>query len=232
MAESLFKTGDYVELKPCGENGLSANAGSKESYESVVTNVGRDNTVTVSLPRIGNQTVPLEEGEEYLLRFIVSSGSYECRGVVEDDSSSPLGSGYVIRLLSELTRDRKRMFFRLDKVIPVLYSLQGKESEEDNREETEEEEEKQEEKQKGTCFNISAGGLRFASNTDIERGENIKIYIPFGDTGREICVTGSVIYTDNVDRENAGFEHRVRFADIDFDTAESLARYCFDEACK
>ena len=106
----------------------------------------------------------------------------------------------------------------------------------------------------GTCFNLSGGGVRFSSGTDIERGRIIQMNLLIGNrsgtsvgTGSEtqmqktnaskeedegVIVSGRVIYTDNVGDEDAVYEHRVEFTDIHPDTRERIIRYCFDEANK
>ncbi len=218
MTEGLYKTGDYVELRllsgrkgiPGGENSLVS--------ESIITQTGADNEIRIAMPTQRGQASPIEDGEVYELRFIASSGSFACRAQVVDDLDAEIGNGFELKLISELTKDCKRMFYRLDKVIPVSYSIV--------------EDEHTGQMLGGTCFNLSAGGVRFSSGTDIERGRKILMNLMLDGENEVITVSGRVIYTDNVGQEDAVYEHRVEFTDINPDTKERIVRYCFDEACK
>ena len=218
MTEALYKSGDYVELKllsgrkgiPVGENSVLS--------ESIITKTGPDNEIWIAMPTHNGQASPIEDGEVYELRFIASSGSFACMAEVVDDLDAEMGNYFELKLISELAKDSKRMFYRLDKVIPVMYSIG--------------EEEGAGQMLGGTCFNLSAGGVRFSSGTDIERGRIIRMNLMLGAENEDVIVTGKVIYTDNVGFEDAVYEHRVEFTDISADTKERIVRYCFDEACK
>lgn len=218
MTEALYKTGDYVELKLLsGRKGKESGETSVIS-ESIITRTDAENLIRIAMPTQRGQASPLEEGEVYELRFIASSGSFACRATVVDDMDAELGNGFELKLVSELTKDSKRMFYRLDKVIPIMYTIG--------------EDEASGQMLGGTCFNLSAGGIRFSSGTDIERGRIIRMNLILGGEKDDLIVSGRVIYTDNVGLEDAVYEHRVEFTDISADTKERIVRYCFDETCK
>lgn len=218
MTEAFYKTGDYVELKLLsGRKGKESTETSVIS-ESIITRTDAENLIRIAMPTQRGQASPLEEGEVYELRFIASSGSFACRATVVDDMDAGIGNGFELKLISELTKDCKRMFYRLDKVIPVMYTIA--------------EDENTGQMLGGTCFNLSAGGVRFSSGTDIERGRTIRMNLMLGGEKEDLIVSGRVIYTDNVGLEDAVYEHRVEFTDISADTKERIVRYCFDETCK
>ena len=218
MTEAFYKTGDYVELKLLsGRKGKESTETSVIS-ESIITRTDAENLIRIAMPMQRGQASPLEEGEVYELRFIASSGSFACRATVVDDMDAGIGNGFELKLISELTKDCKRMFYRLDKVIPVMYTIA--------------EDENTGQMLGGTCFNLSAGGVRFSSGTDIERGRTIRMNLMLGGEKEDLIVSGRVIYTDNVGLEDAVYEHRVEFTDISADTKERIVRYCFDETCK
>ena len=218
MTEAFYKTGDYVELKLLsGRKGKESTETSVIS-ESIITRTDAENLIRIAMPTQRGQASPLEEGEVYELRFIASSGSFECRATVVDDMDAGIGNGFELKLISELTKDCKRMFYRLDKVIPIMYTIA--------------EDENTGQMLGGTCFNLSAGGVRFSSGTDIERGRTIRMNLMLGGEKEDLIVSGRVIYTDNVGLEDAVYEHRVEFTDISADTKERIVRYCFDETCK
>jgi len=218
MTEALYKTGDFVELKLMSGRRGDPTGESQILSESIIMWTGSDNEIRITMPTFKGQSSPIEEGEVYELRFIAASGSFACRARVIDDLDAEIGNGYKMKLISELTKDCKRMFYRLDKVIPIMYSLK--------------EEDGAGQMLKGTCFNISGGGIRFSSGTDIGRGRNILMNLMLGRDDEDIMVSGRVIYTDNVGLEDAVYEHRVEFTDMTSDTKEKIVRYCFDEACK
>ncbi|MBR5369488.1 MAG: flagellar brake protein [Lachnospiraceae bacterium] len=218
MTEAFYKTGDYVELKLLsGRKGKESTETSMIS-ESIITRTDAENLIRIAMPTQRGQASPLEEGEVYELRFIASSGSFACRATVVDDMDAGIGNGFELKLISELTKDCKRMFYRLDKVIPIMYTIA--------------EDENTGQMLGGTCFNLSAGGVRFSSGTDIERGRTIRMNLMLGGEKEDLIVSGRVIYTDNVGLEDAVYEHRVEFTDISADTKERIVRYCFDETCK
>ncbi|MBQ6091867.1 MAG: flagellar brake protein [Lachnospiraceae bacterium] len=218
MTEAFYKTGDYVELKLLsGRKGKESTETSVIS-ESIITRTDAENLIRIAMPTQRGQASPLEEGEVYELRFIASSGSFACRATVVDDMDAGIGNGFELKLISELTKDCKRMFYRLDKVIPIMFTIA--------------EDENTGQMLGGTCFNLSAGGVRFSSGTDIERGRTIRMNLMLGGEKEDLIVSGRVIYTDNVGLEDAVYEHRVEFTDISADTKERIVRYCFDETCK
>ena len=218
MTEAFYKTGDYVELKLLsGRKGKESTETSMIS-ESIITRTDAENLIRIAMPTQRGQASPLEEGEVYELRFIASSGSFACRATVVDDMDAGIGNGFELKLISELTKDCKRMFYRLDKVIPIMYTIA--------------EDENTGQMLGGTCFNLSAGGVRFSSGTDIERGRTIRMNLMLDGEKEDLIVSGRVIYTDNVGLEDAVYEHRVEFTDISADTKERIVRYCFDETCK
>ena len=218
MTEAFYKAGDYVELKLLsGRKGKESTETSVIS-ESIITRTDAENLIRIAMPTQRGQASPLEEGEVYELRFIASSGSFACRATVVDDMDAGIGNGFELKLISELTKDCKRMFYRLDKVIPIMYTIA--------------EDENTGQMLGGTCFNLSAGGVRFSSGTDIERGRTIRMNLMLDGEKEDLIVSGRVIYTDNVGLEDAVYEHRVEFTDISADTKERIVRYCFDETCK
>ncbi|MCR4721098.1 MAG: flagellar brake protein [Lachnospiraceae bacterium] len=218
MTEALYKTGDFVELKLMSGRKGNPTGDNQTLSESIIMWAGPDNEIHITMPTMRGQACPVEESEIYELRFIASSGSFACRAQVMEDTDSEFGNGYRLKLISELTKDCKRMFYRLDKVIPIMYSLK--------------EEAGTGQMLEGTCFNLSGGGIRFSSSTDIERGRNILINLMIGKGNTDLIVSGRVIYTDNVGLEDAVYEHRVEFVDMEPDTKERIVRYCFDEACQ
>jgi c-di-GMP-binding flagellar brake protein YcgR len=218
MTEGPYKTGDYVELKLLSGQKGDGSVESNMISESIITRTGSDNVIWISMPTHQGQVNPLEDNEVYEIRFIASAGSFACRARVVDDSTAESGNEFELKLISELMRDCKRMFYRLDKIIPVMYSLR--------------EDEGSGHMLGGTCFNLSGGGVRFSSGTDIERGRFILMNLMLGGDKNGISVPGRVIYTDNVEPEEAVYEHRVEFTDISPDVREKIIRYCFDEASK
>lgn len=217
MPEELYKTGDYVELRLLSGRKGNPSAETSVVSESIITGTLPGNVLRITIPTQRGRSCPVEEGEVYELRFIASSGSFSCRAEVIDDPELEYGSGFALQLISELSKDSKRLFYRLEKVIPLMYSIGEEESGQ---------------MLGGTCFNISAGGVRFSSGTDIERGRIIRMTLMISDDDNGITIPGRVIYTDNVGLEDAVYEHRVEFCDISPDIKERIVRYCFDEACK
>ena len=218
MTNALYKRGDDVEHKLLYERKSKYSGEKSVISESIITRTDAENLIRIAMPTQRGQASPLEEGEVYELRFIASSGSFACRATVVDDMDAELGNGFELKLVSELTKDSKRMFYRLDKVIPLMYTIG--------------EDEASGQMLGGTCFNLSAGGVRFSSGTDIERGRIIRMNLMLGGEKDDLIVSGRVIYTDNVGLEDAVYEHRVEFTDISADTKERIVRYCFDETCK
>lgn len=217
MAEKLLKVGDYVELRQVSP---VQNAYYDDGVPSCrITELNDENAITISMPMINGISSPIEIGDRFEVTFVASQGSYECKAQVTEDNGYGMGSGYELKLLSEINKNRKRKFFRLDKIIPMEYSIRDGNVLKD--------------KIPATGFNISGGGMRFSSEINLERDDIILISILLDDYDEhETELTGRVIYTEKSENDSSRFEHRVEFVDVDFETKEKLVRFCFREACK
>lgn len=217
MTEKLLKVGDYVELRMIAQGGIETNY--DEIPSSRIIAFEEDNSLVISMPMVGGISSPIEVGDRFELKFVASQGSYECKAEVIEDNGYGMGSGYILRLLSELNKDRKRKYFRLDKIIPMKYSIcDGNYSNEQIE---------------ASGFNISGGGMRFSSETNLERNEMISISILLDDFDeQETQLKGRIIYTEKAENDIGKYEHRVEFMDVDYETKEKLVKFCFREACR
>lgn len=220
MISAVLKTGDRVEIKTIGRDPSE----SSRQFPAVsrLAEIASENTIVTEEFRKEEDAFVPEPGDRYEYRFISSTGSYVSRVEIIDSYIRGSRGTVEARILSDLTKDMKRKFFRLDKIMPIKFSIKGIKDEND-----------QEELYSGTVSNISAGGLKFSSSEELVRDDEIEIHIFLDDYSDEPYVLKArVIYSDIVANRNMNYEHRVQFIDMNLEVTEKIVKFVFKEARK
>lgn len=233
MLSRVLHRGDRIELIRHSTEDSDSPAGSH--YASELIEIRGEHEITITQIHDDVRYILPENGERFDLRFIASDGSYTCKaeltGIYKQDGK------YLcdVRTLSDLQKDRRRKYFRIDAVRPLSYrcignlSAQRLDEEEENR--LYDEEYVPEATQSflsGVLSNISGGGMKFSSSAPLRWDDLIEVVLLLEDTDPEpVTLKSHVIYTESVANTNMSYEHRAEFVDMQPEIREKIVKFVF-----
>lgn len=241
MVSNVLKVGDRIELKRYSMS--NEEDSNNKLYMSQLLDIVGSDMVNISVPLESGHLVPLEIGERYELRFISLTGIFICKGEIMNRYKQNSLYFLVVKILSDLRKDQRRKYYRLDKIRPLKYhtladaemriydELTLAETDLDRRDavirlkdicsETNFE---------GTMSNISGGGIKFHSDKPLEKGSIIRLSFRLEDTDVvTLDLLGRVVASEYVTNGNLHNEHRIEFVYINRDTRERIVQYVFAE---
>lgn len=240
MLKNVLKVGDRIELKSIYQ--ARTTTADAKIYQSQVLDIIDDYRMNIAVPIESGHLVPLEVGSRYELSFLTSNGLYMCKCEIKNRMKQNNVYYLVLDIISELKRDQRRQYFRLEKIIPLKYRVVSelemrlryfmeKKAYKDDREKrlvTEKLEQLEGMVQEGTIVNVSGGGLKFSSMTKHENGTNIivRFYLE-----EELFVEAEarIIGVNEVMNQKGRMEYRCEFKKIKKEIRESIVRYIFSE---
>ena len=240
MLKNVLKVGDRIELKSIYQ--ARTTTADAKIYQSQVLDIIDDYRMNIAVPIESGHLVPLEVGSRYELSFLTSNGLYMCKCEIKYRMKQNNVYYLVLDIISELKRDQRRQYFRLEKIIPLKYRVVSelemrlryfmeKKAYKDDREKrlvTEKLEQLEGMLQEGTIVNVSGGGLKFSSMIKHENGTNIivRFYLE-----EELFVEAEarIIGVNEVMNQKGRMEYRCEFKKIKKEIRESIVRYIFSE---
>ena len=240
MLKNVLKVGDRIELKSIYQ--ARTTTADAKIYQSQVLDIIDDYRMNIAVPIESGHLVPLEVGSRYELSFLTSNGLYMCKCEIKNRMKQNNVYYLVLDIISELKRDQRRQYFRLEKIIPLKYRVVSelemrlryfmeKKAYKDDREKrlvTEKLEQLEGMLQEGTIVNVSGGGLKFSSMIKHENGTNIivRFYLE-----EELFVEAEarIIGVNEVMNQKGRMEYRCEFKKIKKEIRESIVRYIFSE---
>ncbi len=242
MISKVLKVGDKVEMKRVET--VVREDGQEALFNSQLIDIQGSDKLNISIPIKGGAIIPLEVGERYELRFVTSSGIYKCKAEISNRGKQGVVYYLGMMILSELQKDQRRQYFRLDKIKQLEYHklsreeggllamLAAKKYNDEferralrnklNNIETEDHD--------GTVLNISGGGIKFNSKDELKQGDFIRIKIFLEDTDTEpLDLFARVIASEYIPNKSIHNEHRIEFVNINRDTREKIIKYVFNE---
>ncbi len=205
-------------------------------YISNVFDILDEHTMELYLPLEGGNLVALPEHIRYEVIFLPTGGIFEAEGILEERFHRD--NFYLIRMnfpSVSLRRFQRREYYRLDCNIPVMYS-----SLEENEAKCESMEELHELMKEnisamrvrgyGTILDISGGGIRFSTKTDMSGCKDLlfQFQITSGEEILKIEVIGHVIRSTYFE-DSRIFSNSIRFIFKDAKLQEKIIRYIFEE---
>lgn len=244
MISKVLKVGDRIEMVPYSPADVHDE---RRVYNSQLLEIVSDYTVLVSVPIEASHLVPLEPGERYELRFITTAGIYICKSEIRERNKRGNIYFFEMRILSELQKDQRRQYFRLEKILPILYhSLTDEEtyflemiSQYGNADNSERRalmnrlRQTVAEEHDGTLSNISGGGIKFYSAFPLHKEDRIRMKIHIEELGTApLDLFGRVVHSEEIPNRALKQEHRIEFFNINRDTREMIVKYVFSEERK
>lgn len=244
MLTKVLKVGDKIELKEYYQARLTASTSTK-SYVSQVLDIINEFSMNIAVPIEGGHLVPLEIGNRYEMSFMTTSGIYMCKCEVKNRLKQNNLYFLAVDIISELKKDQRRQYFRLEKIIPMQFRVISqveekltmfleKKAYKDDREKRiaiEKLEEFSKEMILGTIVNVSGGGLKFSSDFRTEADRKIFVVFTIEDL-TEVEAEARVIGVNSSVNQNNKYEYRVEFTKIKKETREKIVRYVFSEERK
>lgn len=180
------------------------------------------NEFIVAMPICKGELIPLHIGEEIKLLYYRRNGIYSFWAKVVDRRKGKL-PWMKIRALSEPQKTQRRDYYRLEMVFRVKVHYNPKS-------ETQQSENEQLVSMKCFTLDISAGGLRLASNIELQKDDLIVCEIALPD--KTFSVNGKVIRSIAVYNLEYQFEIGVQFIGLDEKTRLWLINFIFEEERK
>ena len=242
MISNILTVGDRIEMKR-----LAAEENTEDKprvYASQLNDIIDDTTLDVAIPMEGSRLVLYEVGTRVELRFITTGGIYLCKATVSQRCRQGMRTFYIIKILSELRKDQRRQYFRLDKIMEISYHKASVEEMEimtrikERRYKDEYEmrammgylAELKTDDGTATLINISGGGAKFNSPEPLEKDMLVRTKILLeGVDILPLDLFARVIASEKSRNQSLTYEHRVEFVNVNRDTREKIVKYIFNE---
>lgn len=246
MIENTLQIGDKIELSQVvfTEDGVKTS----KVYVSQLLDIVDDTTVNAAVPIESSHLVPLEIGSRYDMRFFTRGGMYCCRTEVDGRFKQDGTLFLRMKLLTELKKDQRRQYFRLERIIPVSFHVITKEEESiakildkkdfrDDREKRILEKKLREamgEPKLGTITNISGGGVRFVAAEKLAKDDKLSLefYMDRDNPETYLQLEGRIVFADERRNSNQMYENRVEFLNVNRLDRERIVKFVFSEERK
>lgn len=202
-----------------------------KTYFSQVLEYDNSEKIELSMPTVRGRVIPLEPGEEYYLCFYTERGMYQCKGQIITRLKKDKISVLEILFESDLEKIQRRQYYRLECFWELCYadtkSLELKEEIEDY-------DISQLEWKEGMVSDISGGGCRFHSNSQLTRETIILMRLgnPIMEKWKGKIVEARVISSKELLNKKDMYEHRIEFIGISNSDRERIIRIIFEEERK
>jgi len=242
MIQKILKIGDRIEMKRLAAGDRSG-TGEARLYNSQLLDFVDEYNVNIAIPIESGHIVPLEIGGRFELRFITSNGIYACKAEITNRFKQNNLYLMAVKLLSDLLKDQRRQYFRLEKISPLKYHKLIDEEKRilvmlaTNQFESDVERRNmlirlrtiEPEQQDGMMANISGGGIKFSSNDELVKGDFIRISLFLDDSDPlPLDLFGKVIASQNLHDKNFRNEHRIEFINMAKEVREKIVKYVFN----
>lgn len=244
MLTNVLKVGDRIELKSIYQARLTTS--SPKTYISQVLDILDEYRMNIAVPIESGHLVPLEIGSKYEMSFLTTSGIYMCKCEVKNRLKQNNLYFLSVEILSELKKDQRRQYFRLEKIIPMQFRVISdmerklslfieKKAYKDDREKRIAMEKLDELAKAGndpaTIINLSGGGLKFNSSKKYENETLLLVEFDLED-GTHVKAEARVINMSKILNKNSLYEYRVEYTKIPKEIRENIVRYVFKEERK
>lgn len=233
----VITPGDRIEIRLLQQVENEEKTGEiVKAYKSQVLDINSKGNLEIAMPTEGNKLILLQLGVRY--EFIFYSGNVLYRSVGQIVERYKKDNIYTleVELKTRLEKYQRREFYRYECSIDfTFFELTEKQAELETPEEifaSLRDEHFQEKTHKGTIVDISGGGIRFNSDSELKIGTYIIAVIHlFNDKmNREFNIVGSIIGCERLEKAtDKKYVSRVKFAIKDSRVREDIIRYIFEE---
>ncbi len=209
-----LKTGDSLEIS------ILRNGEVAKTYKTRLEDPRSPSEIIVHKPYEQSVEINLSKDINYQLLFFTKAGLMQFKGKVVEDVDVDGIVCVKLELLNKGKKIQRREFFRytMNTAFPIFRkNIKGKFN--INRAHL------------GIINDIGAGGLRFVSNVELQKGEVINIQLPLED--EYFIGNCRVLYIDKTPEASIyKYQYRVKFDDLSEDEKEEIVQFIFNEQKK
>ncbi|MCR5683860.1 MAG: flagellar brake protein [Lachnospiraceae bacterium] len=247
MIQKVIKIGDRIELKRLAAVARDKLDHEAKLYNSQLLEMVDDTHINISVPIDSGHLIPLEVGGRFEARFITANGVYMCKVEIKERFKRDHIYYLGLKMVSDLTKDQRRQYFRLEKIRPMEYHKLLEEEKKilimlaTNKFESDVERRNllirlktiEPVQVEATTVNISGGGLKFNSPETLVKGDFIRISLLLDDSdATALDLFAKVIFSTSVPNKSLMYEHRVEFINMAREVREKIVKYVFVEERK
>jgi len=219
MLTDIIAIGNKLEIK--------SNSVKNISYLSQIEDIKDEKFIRISAPIHEGKIVPLSIEGQYEILVLAGVSCYLCKGVVKKRARENNLYYMVIEIVSDLKKFQRRNFFRFKCLLKMKYIiLPNGENQSSINSISYDENNSELEIYDGIIKDISGGGIRFISNTGIEKGSNIQSFFDLEDNN--INIISKLIGVNTNNNELYKFEYQAKFIKISDEHRENVVKYIFD----
>ena len=208
MAKLKISIGDLVEISQLNQNE------ELQPYVSVVGDFDNKDTILINTPISSGAYVQLPKNKEYSIKFINKKGIFRINASINKYISEGNIQFIELKLLGEGERIQQRDFFRLSCSIPLDFQI---------RIENESGIQFSDEMYSGIIQDLSGGGIRMATKTDIAAYKPIKFNLQLDDDIYELL--GEIIFKKHNPHAALPFTYGVMFLGLSEVDREKIVIY-------
>lgn len=229
MISKYVNPGDRVDIENVKRKNAEGDI-ERITFRSSIYDIITEDKIKITMPIEQGKVVLFAVDAELNLCFYTKSGLYQCIGRVSNRSKDKSVFLLDIDLVTDLKRYQRREYYRLNCVLDmkstminesdiVEYSEQVRFLDTDITFDN------------GTMVDISGGGARFVSSAKYPKGSNILFVFSLFVNGdlTEYKLLGKVLLSEEMERQEGKYEHRIQFINIMNDDRESIIKYIFEE---
>lgn len=245
MANDIIQIGNKIEMRAVEKHAFLVGKTEQEVYVSQFLQWVDVNVVSIAVPTFKGHLVPLRIDDIYEMQFFTKGGLYRCRGKILKRTKTTNNLAVAeVRFVSALEKFQRRQYYRMNCIMPMMYSVLTDVQKELYREKKrclsleqklniEKKLESQEMVfQKATVLDISGGGMRFNSFIQQESGDILLLQPALPETVRKKVpfLFGRIISSRRIpNKEPLAFDNRVEFVEISSVEQEQIITYIFKE---
>lgn len=213
--DKFFAIGDKVQVIE-GE----------EIYTSRIENFVGDSGLIIYLPLKGRIALKFEKNKNYRMLLYSKSAVYKGEFRVMDQYKEGAVPLVEILIMSELEKEQRREYFRIDYISPIRYKvIQIRNTN------TGELEDYDDEFHSATMTNISGGGMRF--NTEVGNIDARKVQVCFQIKSMynsyDFTFDAEIVGIKKKDDSDKNLDYRIKFLNIEKGDRETIVKFIFDK---
>jgi len=216
MEQTKMKTGDRIEIMPRDKS-------IGKSYVSKLEQVIDETTMDLHVPIAYGYLVKLPLEKPYSFIFYTENGMMRTDAQIESYFAEDGFQMMRIKLLTKTERYQRREYFRFDCSLPMKFGEVAEDYDIARDKPTPD-------MFIGTVKNISAGGVNFVSNHEIEMNALVKCVIPLGEV--DFLTLAHVLQRQEMRDAEQKFRYRVMFLDLTALEKDKIVKYVFSEQRK
>lgn len=229
MISKYVNPGDRVDIENIKRKSLNDDS-ERRTFKSSIYDIIDEDNIKITMPIEQGKIVLFSVDAELNLCFYTKNGLYQCIGRVTDRSKDNAVYLLDIELVTDLKRYQRREYYRLNCVLDMKSTMIN---ESDIVEYTEQVRflDTDITFDNGTMVDISGGGARFISAAKYPKGSNILFVFSLFVNGAltEYKLVGKVLLSEEKEKLEGKYEHRIQFINIMNDDRESIIKYIFEE---